>query len=284
LVNFTGANGLVPQAGLIFDSAGNLYGTTTRGGANGDGTVFKLTNSGGTWTQSILHNFSNTDGSSPALDLVFDSAGNLYGTTFSGGDLSVCLGLGCGTVFELMPQTGGTWLFQLLHRFNVTNGAAPEGVVLDSAGNLFGATAYGGTGSCSGPVESGCGLVYELSPVAGGSWHETLVKGFSGVGDSPVNPNQVVLDSAGNIYGTSVFGGYKVCSADTVTCGTVYQLTPSAGGGWSFTALHAFRDSPGGFFPYTALTIDGAGNIYGTTGSGKSSSCSGCAVAFQITP
>jgi uncharacterized repeat protein (TIGR03803 family) len=287
LVNFTGANGLIPQAGLIFDSAGNLYGTTGSGGAHGDGTVFELTNSGGTWTQSILHNFSNSDGRSPALGLVFDTTGNLYGTTFSGGDLSACLGFGCGTVYELTPESGGTWSFQLLHRFNVTNGATPEGVVLDSSGNLYGATAYGGTGSCSGPVESGCGLVYELSPVSGGAWREKIIKGFTGIGTSIVNPNPVVLDASGNVYGTSLFGGLQVCNDDLETCGTIYELTPASTGAWTLTGLYAFRDNSNGFFPYAGLTIDSAGNIYGTTGAGGDMSCGstgGCGVVFRIVP
>jgi uncharacterized repeat protein (TIGR03803 family) len=287
LVNFTGTNGLVPQAGLILDSAGNLYGTTTSGGAIGYGTVFQLSNSGGTWSENILHNFNNTDGRSPALGLVFDKTGNLYGTTFSGGNLTACSGFGCGTVFELTPQTGGTWAFRLLHRFNSTNGATPEGVVLDSSGNLFGATAYGGSGSCPGPVTNGCGLVYELSPVTGGSWHEKLVKGFTGIGSSVVNPDPIVLDSSGRLFGTSLFGGRKDCNLNLETCGTIYELTPASGSNWTLTGLYAFQDDSNGFFPYAALTIDSAGNIYGSTGSGGDLNCGstgGCGVVFQIIP
>jgi uncharacterized repeat protein (TIGR03803 family) len=287
LVNFTGTNGLVPQAGLIFDGEGNLYGTTTRGGSLGYGTVFKLANSGGTWIQTVIHNFAQTDGSSPALGIVFDSAGNLYGTTYSGGNLSNCSGFGCGTVYELSPSTGGTWAFQTLHRFNSTNGATPEGVVIDASGNLFGATAYGGPGNCSNLGDNGCGLVYELSPVAGGSWQGKIIKAFSGVGTSVVNPNPIALDSAGDIYGTSLSGGYKVCNDDTESCGTVYKLTPVSGGTWTLTGLHAFGDNGGGFFPYSAVTIDSAGNIYGTTGAGGDLHCGasgGCGVVFQLTP
>jgi uncharacterized repeat protein (TIGR03803 family) len=287
LVNFTGANGLVPEGSLIFDSAGNLYGTTTSGGAHGHGTVFELSNSGGTWSQSILHSFSDPDGAGPALGLAFDSAGNLYGTTFSGGDLSACSGFGCGTVYELTPVSGGTWAFQLLHRFNSTNGATPEGVVLDSSGNLFGATAYGGTGSCSGLVDTGCGLVYELSPVSGGAWLEKIIKRFTGIGTSIMNPNPVVLDASGNVYGTSLFGGLQACNDDLETCGTIYELTPASGGAWTLAGLEAFRENSDGFFPYAGLTIDSAGNIYGTTGAGGDMSCGstgGCGVVFKIVP
>jgi uncharacterized repeat protein (TIGR03803 family) len=286
LVNFTGANGLGPQAGLIFDSAGNLYGTTTAGGANGHGTVFELSNSAGTWSQSVLHSFSDTDGAGPALGLAIDSAGDLYGTTYSGGDMSACSGYGCGTVYEL-AQSGGTWSFQLLHRFNDTTGATPEGVVLDSSGNLYGATANGGSGSCSGFAANGCGLVYELTQVTGGSWREKVLKSFSGVGTSVVNPNPVVLDASGTVYGTSLFGGLKDCNDDLETCGTIYGLTPVTGGSWTLTGLNAFRDNSDGFFPYAGLTIDSAGNIYGTTGAGGDMSCGstgGCGVIFQIIP
>jgi uncharacterized repeat protein (TIGR03803 family) len=186
LVNFTDPNGLLPSAGLTIDAAGNLYGTTIYGGKYGYGTVFELSKQNGTWTQTILHSFSLKDGFQPNSTLIFDSAGNLYGTTASGGGGTTVCYDGCGTVFELIPQSGGTWSIQQLHSFSGKNGAVPSGVVFDSLGNLFGATFYGGNGNCTGLGASGCGLVYELSPISGGGWKENIVKGFSG--NFAVNP------------------------------------------------------------------------------------------------
>ncbi len=285
LLNFIGTNGLYPETGLTLDSAGNLYGTTTSGGIAGYGTVFELSpNLDGTWSQTILHSFTDRDGRQPASTLVFDSGGNLYGTTFIGGDLTACSGFGCGTVFELTPVTGGGWSIQVLHRFNGTNGATPQGVTFDSFGNLFGATADGGKGSCSGGLlVGGCGLIYELSPVSGGLWQEKLVRDFTS--SSVANPNSIVLDGSGNLYGTTLYGGLATCNAG-FGCGTLYKIAPASATG-AFTGLYGFGLNKNGGFPYAALTIDSAGNIYGTTGSGGNLHCEasgGCGVAFQIIP
>jgi uncharacterized repeat protein (TIGR03803 family) len=284
LVDFTDANGLLPAGGLTIDSAGNLYGTTAYGGQYGYGTVFELSNNNGTWTQTILHNFDLKDGFQPNSTLIFDSAGNLYGTTGLGGrSTSVCYD-GCGTVFKLTPQGGGAWSFQMVHNFNGTNGASPSGVIFDPLGNLFGATFYGGSGDCTGLGASGCGLVYELSPGTGGAWQGKSVKGFPG--NFVVTPQPVVLDSAGNLYGTSEYGGNFSCDTNT-GCGTIYQLSLATGGGWTLNRLYEFEAGKNGSFPYAGLTIDNSGNIYGTTGSGGDAKCGatgGCGVVFQITP
>ena len=162
--NNNGTDGLEPYAGLIFDAAGNLYGTTAGGGtgsncgAFGCGTVFELTPAaGGVWTETVLHNFNNngTDGLEPYAGLIFDAAGNLYGTTAGGGTGSNCGAFGCGTVFELTPAAGGVWTETVLHNFNNngTDGLEPyAGLIFDAAGNLYGTTAGGGTyisGRCS---------------------------------------------------------------------------------------------------------------------------------------
>jgi len=123
--------------------------------------------------------------------------------------------------------------------------------------------------------------------VSGGAWREKIIKGFTGIGTSIVNPNPVVLDASGNVYGTSLFGGLQVCNDDLETCGTIYELTPASTGAWTLTGLYAFRDNSNGFFPYAGLTIDSAGNIYGTTGAGGDMSCGstgGCGVVFRIVP
>jgi len=282
LVDFTGTNGLNPVAGLTFDEAGNLYGTTSFGGTTGDGTVFELTPTGGSWTETILHNFAGADGRQPNSTLRFDSLGNLYGTTNIGGNLKACSDFGCGEVYELKPS-GGSWTIDVLHRFNGTNGANPKGLAFDASGNMFGSTATGGSGTCDGFLAPGCGLVYELSPVAGG-WSEKLITNFTTVVSA--GPNPVVLDAAGNIYGTSIYGGLKNCDSGS-GCGTVFEIEPKIGGGWNFTGLYGFGLNKNGGFPYAALNIDGSGNIYGSTGSGGDLNCEafgGCGVVFQITP
>jgi len=282
LLNFTGSNGLEPFGSLVFDGAGNLYGTTYFGGASGHGTVFELSpNSDGTWTQTILHSFNRGE-AGPNSDLVFDSAGNLYGTTNSGGFKSSCAGFGCGTVFELTPQSGGTWSSQILHGFSGKYGGNPVGVVFDASGNLFGAAPAGGLGTCYGLILPGCGTVYELTPESGGLFQSKQVRAFNGkpVGD----PNPVIVDSAGNIYGTGRTGGDQSCGFG---CGTIYKIAPASGGGWTLTVLYEFSNGTNGFYPYAGLTMDNAGNLYGTAGSGGDLQCEsfgGCGVVFQITP
>ncbi len=284
LLDFTGTNGLEPVGGLIFDSAGNLYGTTYFGGTLGYGTVFELSpSSGGTWTQTVLANMPSQI-RSPNSDLVFDAAGNLYGTTsFGGSSTSVCIA-GCGTIFKLTPGTGGTWTVHAIHSFNGTNGATPVGLAIDAAGNLFGSAPFGGTGACPGLGANGCGVVYELAPQTGGAWRESLTHDFRTIAAN--TPNPVSIDGSGNIYGTTIFGGnMSLCSGQG--CGTIYRLAPVGGRGWTFTGLYAFGQGANGFYPYKNLTIDHSGNIYGVTGAGGDLSCGstgGCGVVFQIIP
>jgi uncharacterized repeat protein (TIGR03803 family) len=170
LYTFTGgADGGSPTGGLIFDSQGNLYGTT-QGNAASFGTVFELSPaSGGGWTLSNLYTFQGgADGVSPTGSLVFDTAGNLYGTTGAGGK-DTC-DFGCGTVFELSPNVSGGWEKTEIYQFQGKDGANPfAGVVIDGAGNLYGTTEFGGGVGCN--IGGGCGTVFELMPVAGG-WTE----------------------------------------------------------------------------------------------------------------
>ena len=260
-----GTDGINPKAGLIFDAAGNLYGTTSHGSPSHQGTVFELTPAaGGTWTEKVLHSFINDgmDGGIPeAGPLIFDAAGNLYGTTFTGG------AYGSGTVFELTPAAGGTWTEKVLYSFNPFNGAdgaAPyDGLIFDAAGNLYGTTEVGGTGGCGG---YSCGTVSELTPAAGGTWTEKVLYRFQGGADGAVPVGGLIFDATGNLYGTACQGGAGGCGG--YGCGSVFELTPAAGGTWTENVLHSFSDTPDGAGPEGGLVLDSAGNLYGTTDGG----------------
>lgn len=150
-------DGEQPTAGMIFDKLGNLYGTTTKGGFYGHGTVFELISNNGTWRERVLHSFNanGKDGYFPAAALIFDPAGNLYGTTVHGGSSTNCYD-GCGTVFELTPGTNDKWTEKILHEFKGTDGVLPDSsLILDAAGNLYGTTFAGGV--------TNYGLVFQLT-------------------------------------------------------------------------------------------------------------------------
>ncbi|HVI06684.1 MAG TPA: choice-of-anchor tandem repeat GloVer-containing protein [Candidatus Binatia bacterium] len=288
LVDFTGDNGLTPYGNLILDGAGNLYGTTQGGGPNGWGIVFELSPNGdGTWSENILHGFGKDgNGAKPYSNLVFDAQGNLWGTTTDGGLLADCLyQYGCGTVFEMTPQAGGGWSEKAVLAFDGGNGATPAGLIFDASGDVFGTTYYGGPGSCSGLVVGGCGEIFEL--VAGnGSYKPRIIQQFQ---KEPVaQPQGIIFDSQGNMYGTSFYGGVNTCAGANQPCGTIYKGAPNGRGGFTFSVLYDFPgESTNGFWPYAPLTIDGAGNIYGSTGNGGNLSCGisgGCGVVYQIIP
>lgn len=206
----TNTDGQDPQAGLIFDAAGNLYGTTYSGGSLGFGTVFKMTpNGSGGWTEKVLHNFGiGEDGNSPqGLSLIFDGAGNLYGTTNTGGMNNA------GTVFEMSPNGSGGWFEKTLHFFgNGNDGMGPtSSLIFDANGNLYGTTLEGGT--------NGAGVVFEMMPNGSGGWTEIVLHNF-GAGDDGAFPQAgVILDGAGNLYGTTGAGGIQ-------SDGTVFEVTP----------------------------------------------------------
>jgi len=287
LYSFTGSggDGCLLEAGLIFDAAGNLYGTTTYGGDQtctfypfGCGTVFELTpQPGGVWTEHILHRFSNAkkDGYNPTLaGLVFDAAGNLYGTTARGGVYGTS-GLG-GTVFELTPSTHGRWKEEVLHSFGrrrgayYTDGYYPTGsLALDANGNLYGTAYFGGSYDY--------GTLFEVSPKPGAKgWTEKVLHNFNNDGTDGCSPNgSLVLDGAGNLYGTTTFGGAG-------GGGTVFELTPARGGVWTDQILHSFSyNGTDGNTPWSGLIFDPARNLYGTTTSGGAY---GGGTVFEITP
>jgi uncharacterized repeat protein (TIGR03803 family) len=164
IYSFNGKDGNGPNPGLVFDSVGNLYGTTVFGGAfSTGGVVFELTPQGdGSWKEKVLHSFLDRDGYQPSAGVIFDSSGNLYGTTGAGGDFED------GTVFELTPQGDGSWKEKVLHSFNHTYGYYPSaGLIFDSAGNLYSTTSVGGA--------YGNGTVFELTPRLGGGWREIVL-------------------------------------------------------------------------------------------------------------
>ena len=263
-----GTDGAIPYAGLILDAAGNLYGTTFEGGIHGYGTVFELSpREGGSWTEKVLHSFNSngTDGFYPYAGLILDAAGNLYGTTIGGGIHDY------GTVFELSPREDGGWTEKVLHSFNSNDvvGAYPyAGLILDAAGNLYGTTELGGIHKY--------GTAFELSPTGGGGWTETVLHSFGNGVDGGYPEAGLIFDAAGNLYGTTVYGGIH-------NSGTVFELTPREGGGWTERVLHSFGNGTDGYEPYACLIFDAAGNLYGTTElGGIHGPDSG--TAFELTP
>jgi uncharacterized repeat protein (TIGR03803 family) len=291
LYSFQGGtnDGSVPAGGVVFDKAGNLYGATTDGGM-----VYQLappTKQGDPWTETILYVFqgnSKGDGANPSGGLVIDSAGNLYGVTAYGGTGNcVLLGgvVGCGTVYEVSPPKvkGGAWTETVLYSFpTAKQGYLPNGdLVFDSAGNLYGATTFGGTKgtTCDAFYGGQCGVVFELSPPKnkGGQWTEKVLHSFAGIANGQqtgdgANPNGgLVLDSKGIVYGTTYIGGYNCPHNSDQGCGTVFELKPppTQRGAWAETVLHRFkRDTSDGGNPMAGLRFDGVGYLYGTTLNG----------------
>jgi len=276
LYNFTGsADGGQPYASLVFDTAGSLYGTTMFGGsANctlGCGTVFKLTPGSGGWSETVLYTFSGgSDGREPSARVVFDAAGNLYGTTLLGGNISSVCSSGCGTIFKLTQGSSG-WTESVLYAFEGgADGASPyDGLARDPAGNLYGTVYAGGT--------SGNGAIFKLTSSSSG-WTETVLHAFSGGGDGKYPYGDLILDAAGNLYGTAFQGGGP-------GYGLVFELLPNAKGGWKERVLHAFYNTPAGN-PVAGLVMDAAGNLYGTTmlGVSRSSCGGGCGTLFKVSP
>jgi len=259
-------------AGLIMDKEGNLYGTTELGGAYNQGTVFELSpTSDGNWNETLLHSFAGfageeSDGAQPHAALVFDSAGNLYGTTSFGGSAKCTQG--CGTVFKLTPTSGS---YESLYMFSGGSaGQEPYGrLVFDGQGNLYGTTLQGGT-ACT----SGCGIVFRLVPGSNG-WQESVLYTFLGGSDAASPYAGVTFDAAGNLYGTSYAGGSS-------GNGTIFKLAPGSSGGWAESILYSFPGGRDGKQPMSDLIFDAAGNLYGTAFEGGFPGNYG--VVFELQP
>jgi uncharacterized repeat protein (TIGR03803 family) len=240
LYNFTGSpDGAVPESPLISDAAGNFYGTTVYGGARDLGTVFELSPNGdGGWNETVLHSFYGEDGEYPEFSpLLFDTAGNLYGTTYYGGS-SGC-GYGCGVVYELSPD-GTRWKETVLYSFTggADGGGPVGGLIMDAAGNL-----YGTLGEAGG--------VFELSP-SGGGWTEQLIYAADSISGG------VAMDATGNIFGT--------------TSSAVFELSPNGNGGWNSSVVHTFAGGPkDGSGPVGTVVVEEFGSyqlVFGATYAG----------------
>ena len=243
-------DGYSPYSALVADAEGNLYGTTFSGGT-GYGTVFELELSGGNYSEVLLHTFVGgaTDGEYPQDGaLVFDKAGNLYGVTYEGGTA------GAGTVFE-MSLSGGIWTETLLHSFagfpkDAGYPLAP--LSFDKAGHLFGTTYYGGAHNV--------GAVFEMTE-SKGKWTCKVIHSFSEGNGGSYPLGGLVLGKDGDYYGTTSEGGF------TYNAGTVYRLS-EASGAWVSQTVYVFSGGKSGTYPYAGLSMDAAGNFYGTTYEG----------------
>jgi len=249
LYSFSGTTGANPYdyGQLVMDGSSNLYGTTVYGGADGDGTVFELVNSSGTYSEKVLYSFTGGgDGAYPYAGLIMDASGNLYGTTQQGG------ANGCGTVFELV-NSSGTYSEKVLYSFTNSggDGAGPvDGLIMDGSGNLYGTTLLGGANRF--------GTVFELVN-SSGTYSEKVLYSFAGSGGDGEYPFAgLIMDASGNLYGTTDGGG---ANGD----GTVFELVNSSGS-YSEKVLYSFTGyRSDGADPFASLLMDGSGNLYGTT-------------------
>jgi uncharacterized repeat protein (TIGR03803 family) len=250
LVSFNSTDGSNLQSGVVADAAGNLFGTTLQGGANGYGTVFEIakTASGYASTPTTLVSFNSTDGANPQTELIVDASGNLFGTTGYGGTNDQSAG-GDGTLFELMNSGGGSYTLNTLVNFNVTNGSSPTYLTADAAGDLFGTTSYGGT--------YGGGTVFKLVNNGNDGYTLDTLANFTGANGTP--NSGVIADAAGDLFGATYNGGPN-------NAGTVFELAKNGDGSYTFNTLVTFNGADGAI--PGKLTFDAAGDLLGVTGSG----------------
>jgi uncharacterized repeat protein (TIGR03803 family) len=259
-----GLDGAAPLGDLLFDESGNIYGTTS-GSTNlmSNGTVYELSPSGNSWTESVLYSFTEYN-AFPMAGVIPDGAGNLYGTVSGEGNTA-------GAVYELTPSNG-SWTPSVLYEFTGGNdGFFPfGGVIFDQSGNLYGSTSSGGSGNG--------GTVFELSP-SNGRWTYALLYTFTGSSDYCGPSTSLAMDAAGNLYGTTTCDG-------TNGFGSIFELTPRPTPPWTYTSLHDFTGGSDGGYPYSNVTMVG-GNLYGTAPvGGPAGGCGGpgCGIVWEITP
>lgn len=327
LYSFTGGlDGGEPYKGVIIDAQGNLYGTAVVGGLSvgpcadgGCGVVYKVSKSGSGWTQSVIYSFTGgDDGFGPGGALVFDSHGNLYGMTPTGG------ADGLGTVFQLQPTASGPWTFRLIHTFAGGNDGATGSagrLFVGPNDKLFGVSTAGGA--------NGAGTAFELTPTASGEWKSTTLYAFKGATQPGFPYGGLAFDGKGSFYGTTYYDGanslgsvfrlsfrngtwqegvihnfaggqdgsgpiatltfdangnlYGTTSEGgaACSCGTIFKLTPASNGNWVYSVVYRFQGAPDGAFPYNSLVLDSSGTLYGTTTQGGSSNEG---AIYQFTP
>jgi uncharacterized repeat protein (TIGR03803 family) len=264
-----GADGGEPYKGVTLDAEGNLYGSAVTGGTGGSceggcGVVYKLTNTGGAWNETVLHDFTGgNDGSGPGAPLTLDAAGHLFGMTPTGGRY------GLGVIFGLAPRPSGRWSFRVIHSFTGGNDGATGSagrMIFDAAGDLYGVATVGGA--------NGDGTAFRLRQTDSGRWMLTTLYAFKGEPDAAFPYGGLVFDAAGNLYGTTYYEG-----ADEL--GAVYELTPTHAGAWKERVLYSFTGTPDGASSISNLVFDAAGNLFGTTSEGGAS---GVGTIFQLTP
>jgi uncharacterized repeat protein (TIGR03803 family) len=271
LYSFQGGDGdgSDPHGGVVFVASGNLYGTTTKGGAYNYGTAFEVTPGSSGLAESLLYSFGaqGGDGGEPNAGPAMDKDGNLYGTTPYGGDADAY-----GTVYQLTPGSGG-WEESVLYGFTGNSGdgdgyAPYAGVILDANGNLYGTTEVGGY-QCG---SSSYGTVYELAPESGGQWRETILFRFNGKNGQFPGDGALYMDRHGALYGTTENGGSYG--------GVVFKLTPKGNGHWKETTIYDFQGGANGWLPGAGVVMDKSGNLYGTTDGGGV----GCGVIYRLAP
>jgi uncharacterized repeat protein (TIGR03803 family) len=270
LFTFGGTNGDGPEGAPVIGADGALYGVTVFGGSTNFGTIWQLSPpaAGQTaWTQTVLGNFTGTNGKFPQAGLIQGPGGVFYGTTTEGGAHNA------GIVFQIAPPTGTEkkWHETILHSFaGGKDGVNPfdAGVSVDASGALFGTTTLGGS--------FGQGVAYKLTPPAAGSthWTETILHTFGGGSDGEGPLSKIAIGNDGTLYGTLSEGG-------TSNLGLVYSLTPAAHGTYTYQTLHAFTGGKDGGNPFGDLSVNTAGTIFGTT---DGDSTHGIGTIFSITP
>ena len=265
---YVGINSRVASFPLVLALVLGLTAIVTTGTANAQ-------------TYTVIHNFmGGADGAEPAYGLTIDSAGTLYGSTFSGD-------AGTGTIYTLTNQGSSGWSLNTLYMFSGgSDGAVPyAGVIFGPDGSLYGTTAFGGVGSCqTGGGKTGCGTAFNLTSSSqwrgkpSNGWTETVLYDFTGGGDGATPyGGRPIFDGAGNLYGTAFGGGLTNCPGG---CGLVYELVPS-NGGWTEKILYSFTGKPDGASPWAGVIFDQSGNLYGTTEFGGAY---GYGTVFELIP
>ena len=283
-----GSDGADLLGNLVFDAEGNLYGATGSGGdpscnnGYGCGTVFELqrpTQKGGHWVYSVLYTFTGPpDAAVPYAGVTLDQNRNVYGTTDGGGTFDY------GAVYSVSPPTqkGGPWTETVLYSFDRgTMGDLPKGpVTFDESGNLYGTASFGGDLNCQ--AGYGCGLVFELSPQAGGTWAYTNLYSFQGGSDGGIPSGYIVIDGKGSLYSTTQAGG-----GGTGYAGIAFKLSPPVqqGDPWTETVLHSFK-APEDSGDNGGLIWGKWGDLYGVTYFGGTRGCQrkGCGTVFELQP